>query len=107
MTPRSDARDEAEFGYAQAADGTYIGYQVSGEGPIDIVQQPDWPGNIDLEWDEPWSAAWLTELGTVRASDLARSPRRRRLEQERAASEPRDAGIRSAVRARQGPGNDR
>ena len=60
----SDARNEAEFGYARADDGTFIGYQVSGEGPLDIVHQPEWPGNIDLEWDEPWSAAWLSELGT-------------------------------------------
>jgi class 3 adenylate cyclase len=50
------------FGYARAEDGAYIGYRVDGDGPIDIVQQPDWPGNIDLEWEDPWWARWLGEL---------------------------------------------
>lgn len=59
MAPRT------EFGYARSADGAYIGYRVDGDGPIDIVQQPDWPGNIDLEWDDPWSSSWLGELATM------------------------------------------
>jgi pimeloyl-ACP methyl ester carboxylesterase len=36
--------------YARTIDGIYLGYQVAGEGPIDIVWQPDWPDNIDMEW---------------------------------------------------------
>jgi class 3 adenylate cyclase len=56
---------DATFGYARAEDGAYIGYRVDGDGPIDIVQQPDWPGNIDLEWEDPWSAAWLGELARM------------------------------------------
>jgi hypothetical protein len=43
----------SDFGYARAEDGAYIGYRVDGEGPIDIVWQPDWPGNIDELWDTP------------------------------------------------------
>ena len=57
--------DEGLFGYARAEDGAYIGYRVDGDGPIDIVQQPEWPGNIDLEWDDPWWAAWFGELATI------------------------------------------
>jgi class 3 adenylate cyclase len=56
---------EGTFGYARSEDGTYIGYRIDGDGPIDIVHQPEWPGNIDLERDEPWSAAWLGELATI------------------------------------------
>jgi pimeloyl-ACP methyl ester carboxylesterase len=53
------------FGYARAGDGAYIGYRVDGDGPIDIVHQPEWPRNIDLEWDDPWSALWLGELANM------------------------------------------
>jgi class 3 adenylate cyclase/pimeloyl-ACP methyl ester carboxylesterase len=41
------------FGYARPDDGIYIGYRIDGEGPIDIVVQPDWPGNIDHLWQDP------------------------------------------------------
>jgi class 3 adenylate cyclase len=53
-----------EFGYARAADGAYIGYRVDGDGPIDIVYQPDWVGGIDMEYADPYSAAWLDELAS-------------------------------------------
>jgi class 3 adenylate cyclase len=51
-----------EFGYARAVDGAYIGYRVDGDGPIDVVWQPDWPGGIDREFDDPYSSRWLAEL---------------------------------------------
>ena len=35
--------------YAVTPDGVYIAYQVFGDGPIDVVWQSDWPGNIDME----------------------------------------------------------
>jgi hypothetical protein len=50
------------FGYAKTDDGIYLGYRVDGDGPIDIVSQSDWPGNIDLEWEDPFSGSWLREL---------------------------------------------
>jgi class 3 adenylate cyclase len=53
------------FGYARAVDDAYIAYRIDGDGPIDIVQQPDWPGNIDQEWNEDWSASWLNALGSL------------------------------------------
>jgi class 3 adenylate cyclase len=53
------------FGYARADDGAYIGYRVEGTGPIDIVVQPEWPGNIDLEWDDTWLRPWLGSLAEI------------------------------------------
>jgi class 3 adenylate cyclase/pimeloyl-ACP methyl ester carboxylesterase len=50
------------FGYAKTDDGIYLGYRVDGDGPIDLVSQSDWPGNIDLEWEDPGSVNWLREL---------------------------------------------
>jgi len=54
--------DDSTFGYAQTADGVYIGYRVDGDGPIDIAWQSDWPGNIDLEWQDLMGRAWLVAL---------------------------------------------
>jgi len=61
-----DARVEIQttIGYARAEDGAYIGYRVDGDGPIDIVYQIDWPGNIDHEWTDPTSGSWLQSLAS-------------------------------------------
>ena len=48
-----------ESGYAQTTDGIYLAYQVVGDGPIDVVFQPDWPGNIDMEWEFPSSRMFM------------------------------------------------
>ena len=56
---------DTTFGYARASDGAYIGYRIDGDGPIDIVQQPEWPGNIDLEWEDPWTGSWLGGLAAM------------------------------------------
>jgi class 3 adenylate cyclase/pimeloyl-ACP methyl ester carboxylesterase len=50
---------DLETRYARAADGTYIAYQTAGTGPIDVVWQPDWPGNIDMEWEFPVLQSFL------------------------------------------------
>jgi len=52
----------ATFGYARADDGAYIGYRVDGDGPVDLVWQPEWPGNIDLEWQDAILGVWLREM---------------------------------------------
>ena len=36
--------------YAKTPDGAYIAYQTVGDGPIDIVWQFDWLGNVDTIW---------------------------------------------------------
>ena len=50
--------------YAVAPDGAYIAYQVVGDSPIDVVWQADWPGNIDMEWEEPLGALWFREVAS-------------------------------------------
>jgi class 3 adenylate cyclase/pimeloyl-ACP methyl ester carboxylesterase len=48
--------------YARASDGAYIAYQVVGEGPVDMVWQFDWLGNVDTVWGHPAMASWFTGL---------------------------------------------
>ena len=56
--------DIPETRYAKTADDVYLAYQTLGEGSLDIVWQPDWPGNIDFEWDSPLLGDFLRELAT-------------------------------------------
>jgi class 3 adenylate cyclase/pimeloyl-ACP methyl ester carboxylesterase len=56
--------DRTTFGYARPDDGAYIGYRVDGEGPIDIVYQPEWPGNIDMDWQGPVFGSWLRSFSS-------------------------------------------
>jgi class 3 adenylate cyclase/pimeloyl-ACP methyl ester carboxylesterase len=42
--------------YARASDGAYIAYQTVGHGPVDIVWQLDWFGNVGVIWEEKWHA---------------------------------------------------
>src|SRR5262245_47777393 len=48
--------------YAKAPDGAYIAYQIAGEGPIDLVWQFDFMGNVDLAWEWPDYRGWLPGL---------------------------------------------
>ncbi len=50
-----------EIRYARTEDGTYIAYQVAGEGP-DLVWQLDFQNNIEDEWEDPLGAAWYPAL---------------------------------------------
>jgi class 3 adenylate cyclase len=50
--------------YARAPDGAYLAYQVVGEGPIDVLEQVDWPGNLDMQWEEPDLEFWFRELAS-------------------------------------------
>jgi class 3 adenylate cyclase len=50
--------------YAVTPDGVYIAYQVMGNGPIDVVWQLDWPGNIDLEHESLFLQIWFDELAS-------------------------------------------
>jgi class 3 adenylate cyclase len=55
---------EPEFGYARTLDGVFIGYLTLGDGPPHIAMLPEWPGNIDLEWEHPIGNALLTALSS-------------------------------------------
>jgi class 3 adenylate cyclase len=53
-----------EPGYVQAADGTYLAYQVVGEGSVDIAWQLDFIGNLDGVWESPFDGAWFRSLAS-------------------------------------------
>lgn len=50
--------------YAVTPDGVYIAYQIMGDGPIDVVWQSDWPGNIDIEQEGLLYSLWFDELAS-------------------------------------------
>jgi class 3 adenylate cyclase len=41
-----------------------IAYQMAGEGPIDILMVPSWFSNVELDWDLPRMARFLTRLAS-------------------------------------------
>src|SRR4029077_3625730 len=60
-----DARvDVPETRYARAPDGCYIAYQIVGGGPIDLVWQFDFFGNVDVMWDAPDASTLLRDLAS-------------------------------------------
>jgi class 3 adenylate cyclase/pimeloyl-ACP methyl ester carboxylesterase len=50
--------------YARAPDGTFLAYQVIGEGPLDLLEQVDWPGNLDMHWEDPDGELWYRGLSS-------------------------------------------
>ena len=56
--------DTRETRYAKTPDGVYIAYQTVGDGPIDIVWQFDWLGNVDTIWEYRPSAEWFRGLAS-------------------------------------------
>jgi class 3 adenylate cyclase/dienelactone hydrolase len=53
----------AETHYARSGN-LRIAYQVVGKGPLDLVLVPGFISNLDLYWDEPTVAHFLTRLGS-------------------------------------------
>ena len=49
--------------YARSGD-LQIAYQVAGEGPLDVVVVPRWFSNIELDWDIPPAARFLSRLAS-------------------------------------------
>ena len=41
-----------------------IAYQVTGEGPLDLVYVPGWVSHVELAWEEPTLASFLARLGS-------------------------------------------
>src|SRR5947209_4387344 len=54
---------EVVTGYARSG-GVQIAYQVAGEGPLDVLIVPRWFSNIELDWELPPSARFLTRLAS-------------------------------------------
>ena len=50
--------------YATTPDGAYIAYQVVGDGPVDLVWQFDFFGNVDVVWEQPRYSSWWSELAS-------------------------------------------
>ncbi len=55
MTPQTQ--------YAKSASG-YVGYQVFGDGPGELILVSDWLTNLDVMWEEPSLARYLDRLGS-------------------------------------------
>jgi pimeloyl-ACP methyl ester carboxylesterase len=49
--------------YARSGD-LNIAYQVTGEGPLDLVYVPGWVSNVELMWEEPAMAHFLERLAS-------------------------------------------
>jgi class 3 adenylate cyclase len=49
--------------YAHSGD-VQIAYQVAGQGPLDVLVVPRWFSNIELDWEVPPSARFLTRLAS-------------------------------------------
>jgi class 3 adenylate cyclase len=64
--------DFLDVRYVKTDDDVYIAYATIGDGPIDLVVQIDFPGNIDLDFEDPLSNAFydaLTSFGRVITHD--------------------------------------
>ena len=57
--------DETKTRYARNNEGQYVGYQVFGEGSLDIVFIPDWCTNLEVMWEEPTLARFLSRLAAI------------------------------------------
>jgi class 3 adenylate cyclase len=54
---------EAPIRYAKSGD-VNIAYQVTGDGPLDLVLVPGFVSHLELDWDEPRSARFLERLAS-------------------------------------------
>jgi pimeloyl-ACP methyl ester carboxylesterase len=49
--------------YAKSVD-VHIAYQVTGEGPVDLVLAPGTASHLDLDWEWPEKVSFLEQLGS-------------------------------------------
>ena len=52
-----------ETRYARNGD-VHIAYQVSGDGPIDVIMVPGFVSNVELAWEMPFSGPTLRHIGS-------------------------------------------
>lgn len=50
--------------YAVTADGVHLAYQVTGDGPVDLMMVPGFISHVEHRWREPALARFLRHLGT-------------------------------------------
>src|SRR5262245_57035044 len=65
VTAAEDAAVEPTFGYARAADGAYLAYSTTGEGPLDVLWQQDWFSNVDMTWEDPVGRRLFTAISQM------------------------------------------
>src|SRR5438270_13141814 len=51
-----------EVRYAKTVDDVHVAFQVVGEGPIDLVYAPAFISHLEVSWEDPLMARWLTRL---------------------------------------------
>jgi class 3 adenylate cyclase len=51
--------------WATAADGTYLAYQVFGDGPVDVLYVPGWASHLEVYWEHPAPARFFRRLGSI------------------------------------------
>jgi len=49
--------------YAKSGD-VHIAYQVSGEGPLDVVVVPGFVSHVEYQWEEPWGTRFFQRLAS-------------------------------------------
>jgi pimeloyl-ACP methyl ester carboxylesterase len=54
-----------ETRWAKAADGTYLAYQVWGDGPVDLLYVSGWLSHLEVYWEHPAPARFFRRLGSV------------------------------------------
>jgi class 3 adenylate cyclase/pimeloyl-ACP methyl ester carboxylesterase len=62
MPPDDRGSAPPETRYARTEEG-YVGYQVFGSGPIDLLYIGNWASNIEAMWDYPPMARYFRRLG--------------------------------------------
>lgn len=59
------AVDVPETRWAKAADGTYLAYQVFGDGPVDLLYISGFASHVEIYWEYPAAARFFRRLGQV------------------------------------------
>ena len=49
--------------YAESGD-VHIAYQVSGDGPLDLVVVPGWVSHLEYQWEEPLGTRFFQRLAS-------------------------------------------
>ena len=55
--------DLPDIHYARTPDGVYLAYRIAGEGSVDVLDQVDWPGNLDVAWEYD-GERWYQEVAS-------------------------------------------
>jgi len=64
VPPASIGEVPAGTEYARTADGTHIAYMVLGDGSFDLVVVPGFASHLEVQWENPFIAQFLTGLAS-------------------------------------------